>query len=148
MFKTLQKLKKKDFLNKIQIKYDKNIPPEFIQQIYASVGWQHRDCINITRSIEGSFLVVTAWLDEMLVGLARATGDGVFSVTIWDFAVKPSHQKRGIGKLLLNSMLSKLNDYDIPLITLYSELDKKNFYSKLGFEYGSKNIIGMYKYNK
>jgi len=139
---------KKDFLNKIKIRYDKNIPPEFVQQLYLSVGWQHRECCEITRSLEGSFLVASAWIGEILVGLARATGDGVFSVTIWDFSILPAYQKQGIGKLLLNSMLTKLNDYDIPLITLYSELDKKNFYSKLGFECGSKKIIGMYKYNK
>jgi ribosomal protein S18 acetylase RimI-like enzyme len=147
VFKTLQ-IQKKTCLKEIQIKYDKNVPPEFVQQLYISVGWQHRDCFQIRKALEGSFLVVSAWLDERLIGLARATGDGVFSVTIWDFAIKPSHQKQGIGKLLLNSMLTKLNDYDIPLITLYSELDKKSFYSKLGFECGSQKIIGMYKYNK
>ena len=147
MFKSGTSLKKKR-LEKIQIRYDKYIPPEFIQQLYISVGWQYRECSEIKKSVEGSFLVVSAWLEEVLIGLARATGDGVFNVTIWDLAVKPSYQKQGIGKLLLNSMLAKLKDFDIPLITLYSELDKKKFYSKLGFECGSKKIIGMYKYNK
>lgn len=147
MFKTLQ-IQKKNFLKEIQIKYDKDISPENVQEHYISVGWQQRDCIQIKKSLESSFLVISAWTDERLIGLARATGDGVFSVTIWDLSVKPAYQKQGIGKLLLNSMLTKLNDYDIPLITLYSELDKKNFYSKLGFECGSKKIIGMYKYNK
>jgi len=145
--KTLQ-IPKNNCLKEINIKYDKNIPPEFVQQIYLSVGWQHRDYFQIQKSLESSFLVASAWLDEIMIGLARATGDGVFSVTIWDFAVNPSYQKLGIGKLLLNSMLTKLNDCDIPLITLYSELDKKNFYSKLGFECNSKKVIGMYKYNK
>lgn len=135
-------------LKKIQIRHDKDISPELIQELYLSVGWQFRDCFQIKKSLEGSFLVVSAWLDEELIGLARATGDGVFSATIWDLAIKPACQKQGIGKLLLNSMLAKLNDCNIPLITLYSELDKKNFYSKLGFECGSKKIIGMYKYNK
>lgn len=141
-------LQKNNCLNEIEIKYDKNIPPEFVQQIYLSVGWKYRDCFQIKKSLEGSFLVASAWIDEIMIGIARAAGDGVFSVTIWDFAIKPSYQKLGIGKLLLNSLLTKLNDCDIPLITLYSELDKKSFYSKLGFECGSKKIIGMYKYNK
>lgn len=135
-------------LKKVKIKFDKNLPPEQIQELYSSVGWQHRECYEIKRSLEGSFLVASAWLNEILVGLARATGDGVYSATIWDLAVSPDYQKQGIGKLLLKSMLTKLKDYDIPLITLYSELDKKNFYSKLGFECGSNKIIGMYKYNK
>lgn len=134
-------------LEKIKISYDKDIPPEYIRSLYLSVGWQYRECSEIKRSIERSFLVASAWFEKVLVGFARATGDGIYSVTIWDFAVNPSFQKKGIGKFLLNSMMTKLNDYDIPLITLYSELDKKNFYSKLGFECDSKKIIGMYKYN-
>lgn len=141
-------LSKKIDLEKINIRNDKIIPPEAVQQLYISVGWQFRNCSEIIKSLDRSFLVTSAWIDENLIGIARATGDGVYSVTIWDVAVKPEFQKKGIGRLLLNSMLNKLDDYDIPLITLYSELDKKNFYSKLGFECGSKNIIGMYKYNK
>lgn len=147
MLKTLP-ISKKTFLKKIKIKYDKNISPESVQELYLSVGWQYRDSFQIKKALEGSFLVASAWIGEILIGLARATGDGVFNVTIWDFSVHPAYQKQGLGKLLFNSMLTILNDYNIPLITLYSELDKKNFYSKLGFECNSKKIIGMYRYNK
>jgi len=148
MFNSLTSNNKKKSFKDVQIKYDKDIPPEEIQKLYISVGWKHRDCFEIKRSLTGSFLVTSAWIDEKLVGIARAAGDGVFSVTIWDVAISRAYQNQGTGKLLLNSMLAKLNDYGIPLITLYSELDKKNFYSKLGFECNSENIIGMFKYNK
>jgi ribosomal protein S18 acetylase RimI-like enzyme len=147
MFNSKQK-NKSNPLKDITINYEKDISAEAVQQLYLSVGWQFRDCFEIKKSIDRSYLVASAWLRDSLVGFARATGDGIYSVTIWDFAIKPSFQKRGIGKLLLNSMLQKLNSQNIPLITLYSELDKKNFYSKLGFECDSKKIIAMYKYNK
>ena len=142
-------LKKKEdkLLKKIKIKFDKNISPEYVQHLYLSVGWQFRECSEIKRSIQKSFIVCSAWSNDSLIGFARATGDGIYSVTIWDFAIKPSFQNRGIGKYLLNSLIGKINEHNIPLITLYSELDKKNFYSKLGFECDSKKIIGMYRYN-
>lgn len=140
-------LQNKKLLKKIEIKYDKDISPEYIQHLFLSVGWQFRECSEIKKSTERSFLIASAWLGETLVGLARATGDGVSCVTIWDFVVKPSYQKKGIGKLLLNSMMTKLYDYDIPLITLYSESDKKKFYDKVGFVSDSEKITGMYKYN-
>ena len=141
--------RKKDekILKRIKIKFKKDIPAEYIQHLYLSVGWQFRECSEIKRAVEKSFMICSAWEKETLVGLARATGDGIYSVTIWDFAIKPAYQNMGIGKLLLNSLINKINEYDIPLITLYSELDKKNFYSKLGFECDSKKIIGMYRYN-
>jgi len=140
--------KNSDFITSIEIKHEKKLEPEQIQRIYMSVGWQYRKISDIKSALAGSFLVTSAWKDETMIGFARAAGDGVFSVTIWDVVVRPEFQKRGIGKLLINSMLTKLNDCGIPLITLYSELDKINFYSKLGFETYSKNIISMYKYNK
>jgi ribosomal protein S18 acetylase RimI-like enzyme len=82
----------------------------------------------------------------MLIGIGRATGDGIFNATIWDVAVRPAYQNSGVGSLIVKTMLTKLNDYGIPLITLYTEWPKKSFYSKLGFEFNS-NIIGMYKHN-
>ena len=134
--------------NKLIIRHDKDIPAEDVRQICISVGWQSRSAEDIKKALKKSILVTSAWLDDRLIGFARATGDGVFSVTIWDVAVKKDFQRQGIGKKLLNSMLTKLYDYGIPLITLYSELDKINFYSKLGFNAYSKNIVSMYKSNK
>jgi len=102
--------KKEINLDKIKIKYDKDISSELIQDLYISIGWQYRDIQDIKNSLNNSVLVVTAWDEETLIGIARATGDGVFNVTIWDVAVKPIYQKQGVGKLILKSMLTKLDD--------------------------------------
>lgn len=146
MFKLVKPDKKKIF-EKIKIDYTKNIPPVLIQKLYLSVGWQYRNIQDINISLVKSMLIVTAWDEEILVGIARATGDGIFNATIWDVAVKPAYQKHGIGSLIMKSMLTKLDDYGIPLITLYTEFSKKDFYSKLGFETNIKKIISMYRFN-
>jgi len=124
----------------------KNIPADMVQGLYLSVGWQYREIQEIKASFDKSILVVSAWDNEMLIGIGRATGDGIFNATIWDVAVRPAYQNSGIGTLIVKTMLTKLNDCGIPLITLYAEWPKKSFYSKLGFEFNS-NIIGMYKHN-
>lgn len=46
-------------------------------------------------------LVVTAWDDEALVGIARALSDFSFVTYLSDLAVRASHQRQGIGKELL-----------------------------------------------
>lgn len=46
-------------------------------------------------------LVVTAWDDELLVGISRALSDFSFVTYLSDLAVRPSHQKQGIGKELI-----------------------------------------------
>ncbi|EKE04721.1 MAG: hypothetical protein ACD_20C00016G0009 [uncultured bacterium] len=145
MFKIISGKKQID-LNNITIKHDKDVSPDLIQDLYLSVGWQYRDIQDIRGSLDNSVLVTTAWDEEKLIGIARATGDGIFSVTIWDVAVKPIYQKQGVGKLILKSMLTKLDDCGIPLITLYVEWAKKDFYSKLGFETNINKVVGMYRY--
>lgn len=134
--------------DEITIEHTKEIPPAAVQSLYLSVGWQYRDVQDIEKACKKSVLVTTAWHDEFLIGIARATGDGVFNATIWDVAVKPSYQNQGIGRLIIKSMLTKLDDYGISLITLYTRNSKKNFYGKLGFESTDDKIIGMYRYTK
>ena len=145
IFKSMFSGKKID-LKKIKIHHNNDVSPDFIQRLYLSVGWQYREIQDIKKSLNNSILVTTAWKDEFLIGMSRATGDGIFNATIWDVAVRPDYQNQGIGSLIIKSMLTKLDDHGISLITLYSECAKKNFYSKLGFESNSAKIIGMYRH--
>jgi predicted N-acetyltransferase YhbS len=46
-------------------------------------------------------LVVTAWDDDLLVGISRALSDFSFVTYLSDLAVRQSHQKQGIGKELI-----------------------------------------------
>lgn len=145
--KRLFSFKKGDVFD-IKVRHDKDISPDKVQILFMSVGWNYRDIQNLKKSMENSLLITSAWDGDKLVGIARATGDGVFNATIWDVAVKPQYQKQGIGKLIVNSMLTKLDDCGIPLITLYTTCTKKSFYSKLGFEHNFSKVMGMYRYSE
>jgi N-acetylglutamate synthase-like GNAT family acetyltransferase len=141
--------KKDEFdINLIEISHAKDISAQEVQNVYISVGWQYRDVNDIEKSLQNSFWVTSAKYKNKLIAVARATGDGVFNATIWDVAVLPEYQKKGIGSLILNSMLNKLSDCDIPLVTLYTSYTKKCFYSKLGFDHNVSNILGMYIKNR
>ena len=133
-------------LDEIRIQHTNDVSPSMVQSLYIAVGWQYRDIQDIKKAMEKSILVTSAWHKDLLIGIARATGDGIFNATIWDVAVKPNYQKKGVGKLIMQSMLTKLDDYGIPLITLYTEWAKKDFYCKLGFETQASKIVGMYRY--
>jgi len=141
-------LKNKKKFNNVEIKHTLDIPLQQVQKLYLSVGWQYRDIKTIEESFKKSILVTTAWIGNDLVGIARATGDGIFNATIWDVAVRKDCQGQGIGTKLINSMLTKLDDCGIPLITLYTTYTKKNFYSKLGFEFNINKVMGMYRIKK
>lgn len=46
-------------------------------------------------------LVITAWDDELLVGISRSMTDFVYATYLSDLAVRESYQKRGIGRELI-----------------------------------------------
>ncbi|MGH2543650.1 MAG: GNAT family N-acetyltransferase [Ardenticatenaceae bacterium] len=51
--------------------------------------------------LENANLVVTAWEDELLIGIARCISDFSYVTYVSDLAVRQSHQKQGIGRELL-----------------------------------------------
>ncbi|MDD3149865.1 MAG: GNAT family N-acetyltransferase [Candidatus Gastranaerophilales bacterium] len=134
-------------LKNIELKFDKNISSKQIQTLYLSVGWQYREAEDIEKALKRSMVVVSAWDAELLVGVARAVSDGVFSAIIWDVAVEPTYQHKGLGKIILQTMLTKLDDCGISLITLYTDYAKKDFYAKLGFE-NNNQVLGMFRYKR
>jgi predicted N-acetyltransferase YhbS len=46
-------------------------------------------------------LVVTAWDDELLVGIARSMSDFSYCTYLSDLAVRISHQRQGIGREMI-----------------------------------------------
>ncbi len=117
----------------IEIKHDKDISPYAVQEICESVGWNRRETDLIATALENSIAVVSIWESEYMVAFARATGDKVFNATIWDMVVRPTHQKRGLGKLIIKELLKELDTYRIPLITLYADPGTESILPKIWF---------------
>jgi len=127
------------------MRHNKDVPPEDVQEICASVGWSRREPVLITRALQNSLAVVSAWDEKVMVGFARATGDKVFNATIWDVVVRPSHQRRGIGLLVMHELLKELDTYDIPLVTLYADPGTDGFYRRFGFMADPSGVRGMFR---
>lgn len=125
--------------------HDKEVPPEDVQDICGSVGWSRREPMLITRALQNSLAVVSAWDGKLLIGFARATGDKVFNATIWDVVVRPSHQRRGIGLMVMHELLKELDTYDIPLVTLYADPGTDGFYRRFGFMADPSGVRGMFR---
>ena len=134
-----------DFLRNIRISHEKAVPPRDVQDLCASVGWSRREPVLISRALMNSLAVVSAWDKDMLVGFARATGDHVFNATVWDVAVRPSHQRHGIGRLVMGELLKELDSYEIPLITLYADPGTDSFYRRFGFSTDPSGVRGMFR---
>jgi len=136
---------KDDPLKGLTVSHEKTISPLQVQDLCASVGWSRRDPVLIAKALSHSLAVVSAWDKEVMVGFARATGDQVFNATIWDVAVRPSYQKRGVGRLLMVELLKNLDTYSIPLITLYADPGTDGFYKRFGFSTDPSGVRGMFR---
>lgn len=129
----------------IVIKHDKDISPYAVQEICQAVGWNRREPDLVATALQNSMIVVSIWDNEFLVAFARATGDKIFNATIWDVAVRPSHQNRGLGKLLIKEVLKALDTYHIPLVTLYADHGTEDFYQRFGFVSDPTGARGMFR---
>ena len=82
-------------------------------------------------AFEASSLVLTLWESDRLVGLARVLSDGVQTAYLCDLAVEPDVQGAGVGKRLVDEILTRLPGTE--LILRDSNLSA-GFYERLGFE--------------
>jgi len=85
----------------------------------------------IWQMFEKSSLVLTAWHDGRLVGIARVLTDGVLYSYLCDLAVEPDVQGLGIGRRLIEAVLERCRGTE--LVLRDSDISA-GFYARLGFE--------------
>lgn len=88
--------------------------------------------------------VVSAWQDEHLVGFARATSDGVYRATIWDVVVHPQHQSKGIGRKLVETVLTHPHVNQVERVYLMTTF-KEKFYERVGFKRNSSTTMVLHQ---
>lgn len=89
-----------------------------------------REPSKLKRAFENSFTTVFVFDKDMLIGLGRATCDGEYQAAIYDVVVLPQYQGKGIGKKIMDQIISSL---PVENIILYSVPGKEGFYRKYGF---------------
>ena len=86
----------------------------------------------LMRMLLGSCVVVSAWQAGRLVGLGRATSDGVFRAVLWDVVVASEQQGQGLGRRIVESLLSYKTVAEAERVYLMTT-NSSGFYEKLGF---------------
>ena len=82
------------------------------------------------KAFEASYCAVFLYDNEELVGFGRAISDGAYQAGVYDCAVIEEYQGRGLGRLIMQEILSKISHCNI---ILYAAIGKEGFYEKLGF---------------
>jgi ribosomal protein S18 acetylase RimI-like enzyme len=119
----------------IEYKLDPNITvEEFIEILENSTLGERRpidekDTIN--GMIKNADIIVTATLEDKIIGVARAVTDFNYCCYLSDLAVDIKYQKNGIGKKLISTVQEQLNNKC--KIILLSAPDAIKYYPKIGF---------------
>jgi aralkylamine N-acetyltransferase len=108
-----------------------------IVELYQAQGWWlacdegRRELI--PSLIAGSQCFVVATDGRSILGMGRALSDGVSDAYIQDLTVRRDCRNRGIGKMILRTLLDRLHTDGIVWIGLIAEPGSKNLYRRVGF---------------
>ena len=76
-------------------------------------------------------LVVTAWDEKLLVGIARTLTDFSYIGYLADLAVRASHQRRGVGTHLIQQTRNKMGPDS--MLVLLAAPKASQYYPRIGF---------------
>jgi GNAT superfamily N-acetyltransferase len=75
-------------------------------------------------------LTITAWQDDLLIGISRCVSDFAWTTYLADLAVRASHQRRGIGKELIRRTQAAAPQAKLLLLAAPAA---ENYYPHIGF---------------
>lgn len=123
----------------MDIKFKTTIKPttKAIIELYNNAGLHRptKDKMRMEKMYNHSNLVVTAWNNDLLVGISRSVTDFNYCCYLADLAVRKEYQSKGIGKKLIELTKKKAGGNQTTLLLL-SAPDAVKYYPKIGFVKG------------
>lgn len=120
----------------MSIIYKMNIKlePEDVIQLFNSSGIKRPvdDMERIAQMLRHANLVITAWDENKLVGIARSLTDFSYCCYLSDLAVAKEYQGKGIGKELIHKVQEAIGDK--VMLLLLSAPNAMSYYPHVGFE--------------
>ena len=82
------------------------------------------------KAFEASHTTVFVYHADRLIGFGRAISDGAYQAAIYDCAVLPEFQGKGVGTTIMKNILPRISHCNV---ILYATPGKEGFYQTLGF---------------
>lgn len=122
--------------NHIQFSADKaKLDLDELKRLFdLSAFWaQGRKLEDLAVAIANSDPVISVWEGNRLIGFARATSDGIYRATIWDVVIHPEYRGAGLGRKLVETVLSHPHVNCVERVYLMTT-HQQEFYERIGFQ--------------
>lgn len=121
-------------MEKIKISKYNDLDFDKISNLYLDAEWTNYtyDLDKLDKSLKNSLLILTACIDNEIVGLIRVIGDSFSIIYIQDIIVLKKYKRKGIGKKLLNEVLNIYSDVRQIVLLTDNTPETTLFYEKCG----------------
>ncbi|MDJ0704830.1 MAG: GNAT family N-acetyltransferase [Leptolyngbyaceae cyanobacterium MO_188.B28] len=132
----------------IQFQFVESFSPSDLKQLQrlfkVAAFWANKRCLeDLEIAIANSKPVVAVWNGTHLIGFARATSDGVYRGTIWDVVIHPDYQGAGLGRKLVQTVLSHPHMSRVERIYLMTT-HQQSFYERIGFQPNPSSTMALF----
>lgn len=126
----------------------KDIKVDDFINIRNNLEWKSLPYDLINRAINGSMINISVYDNDKCVGVGRIVGDNVLKGMLTDIMVLKEYQNKGIGKLivtsLINELSSQIKDGECFQLEASPTANNREFYIKCGLKYKPENQDGVY----
>lgn len=118
-------------LSRVEFRQDRSgIDWHELERLFAEANLRGRKGDKLRRAFTNSQVVCYAYDAHRLVGVARAVTDGEYHAVVYDVAIHPDYQGRGLGTRVMRNVLERLPVWRVMLVASH---DVQGFYVRLGF---------------
>jgi len=122
-------------MNSIRYQYGNDLDLDQVIELYNASTLGDRRPVNdrqvMSDMLRHANLVVTAWDDNLLIGIARTLTDFGYVGYLSDLAVRVSHQRKSIGIQLVQKTREKMGPRS--MLVLLASPKAVGYYPKIGF---------------
>ena len=109
--------------------------------LHKNSSWaQNRKESELREMISKSSSIVTMWDKRKLIGFGRSTSDCIYRAVLWDVLIEKKYQKKGLGKQLIESLLSCKSIRKVEKIYLMTT-NCEHFYKNYNFKTNTSQVL-------
>lgn len=131
----------------MNITYTNTIAADEVNSIRASVGFRKDHPEQVKAGLDGSSLIVAAYDQDKIVGMARLIWDGGSVALIHDILVVPEYQMQGIETEMITRIFGFLRAKLRPGFGIQVDVkawnNQEQFYESLGFQVSTPQRRGV-----